>query len=112
MKADSLYNRLGVLMVNYDDKRNFYRMMLNSEVSVKIIDDEANSKVLATCRDLSATGIAIEMEHPLEVNTKVHINVDSANNAVQALDVKGKVVRVKEEGENCYLIGVNITEID
>ena len=26
-------------MVNYDDKRNFYRMMLNSEVTVTIIDD-------------------------------------------------------------------------
>lgn len=98
-------------MVNYDDKRNFYRMMLNSEVTVTIIDDEANSKTLATCRDLSATGIAIEMEHPLDINTQVRINVDSATSAVQALDVKGKVVRVTEESENCYLIGVHITEI-
>ena len=81
-------------MVNYDDKRNFYRMMLNSEVTVTIIDDEANSKVLATCRDLSATGIAIEMEHPLEMNTAVRISVQSASNAVQPLDAKGKVVRV------------------
>jgi len=99
-------------MVNYDDKRNFYRMMLNSEVTVTIIDDEANSKTLATCRDLSATGIAIEMTHPLEMNTAVRISVQSANSAVQPLDAKGKVVRVKEESANCYLIGVNITEID
>ena len=99
-------------MVNYDDKRNFYRMMLNGEVTVTIIDDEANSKVLATCRDLSATGIAIEMEHPLEMNTAVRISVQSANNAIQPLDAKGKVVRITEESANCYLIGVNITEID
>ncbi|UUO25172.1 PilZ domain-containing protein [Colwellia sp. M166] len=99
-------------MVNYDDKRNFYRMMLNSEVTVTIIDDEANSKILATCRDLSATGIAIEMEHPLEMNTAVHISVQSANSSVQPLDVKGKVVRVTEESANCYLIGINISEID
>ena len=99
-------------MVNYDDKRNFYRMMLNSEVTVTIIDDEANSKVLATCRDLSATGIAIEMEHPLEMNTAVRISVQSANNAIQTLEAKGKVVRITEESANCYLIGVNITEID
>ena len=51
-------------MVNYDDKRDFYRMMLNSDVSVTIIDAEANSKIYATCRDLSATGMAIEMSHP------------------------------------------------
>ncbi|KXJ53426.1 PilZ domain-containing protein [Cognaticolwellia aestuarii] len=99
-------------MVNYDDKRNFYRMMVNSEVTVTIIDDEANSKILATCRDLSATGIAIEMEHPLEMNTAVHVSVQSANSAVQPLDVKGKVVRVTEESANCFLIGVNISEID
>ncbi len=99
-------------MVNYDDKRNFYRMMVNSEVTVTIIDDEANSRILATCRDLSATGIAFEMEHPLEMNTAVRISVQSANSAVQPLDAKGKVVRVTEESANCYLIGVNITEID
>ncbi|MGB1262552.1 MAG: PilZ domain-containing protein [Cognaticolwellia sp.] len=99
-------------MVNYDDKRNFYRMMLNSEVTVTIIDDEANSRFSATCRDLSATGMAIEMPHPLEINTAVRIGLASGNNAVQPLDAKGKIVRVTEEGENCYLIGVNITELD
>ena len=73
-------------------------MMLNSEVDVTIIDDEANSKVLATCRDLSATGIAIEMPHPLEIGTNVRVSVKSANNAVQALDACGRVIRVNEEG--------------
>ncbi len=99
-------------MVNYDDKRNFYRMMLNSDVSVTIIDDEANSTVLATCRDLSATGMAFDMSHPLELNTNVRVSVDSSGNAVQPLDVKGKVVRVTEESTECYLIGINIAEID
>ncbi len=99
-------------MAIYDDKRSFYRMMLNSDVTVTIIDDEANSTLTATCRDLSATGIAIEMSHPIEINTDVRINVESSGNAVQPLDVRGKVVRVTEEGPECYLIGVNIAEID
>jgi len=99
-------------MVNYDDKRNFYRMMLNSEVTVTIIDDEANSTLMATCRDLSATGIAIEMSHPIEINTNVRVCVDSSGSAVQPLDVKGKVVRVTEESPECFLIGINIAEID
>lgn len=100
------------MMVNYDDKRNFYRMMLNSDVTVTIIDDEANSTLMATCRDLSATGIAIEMGHPLEINTNVKVSVESSGNIVQPLDVRGKVVRVTEEGPECFLIGVNIAEID
>jgi hypothetical protein len=99
-------------MVNFDDKRDFYRMMLNSDVTVTIIDDEANSQILATCRDLSATGMAIEMTHPIELNTLVKVCVGSANNNVQPLEVSGKIVRVTEEGDECFLIGINIAEID
>lgn len=99
-------------MINFDDKRGFYRMMMNSEVTVTIIDDEINSQLFATCRDLSATGMAIEMTHPIEVGTMVKISVDSSGEAIQALDAKGKVLRVNEEGPDCYLVGIEITQID
>jgi c-di-GMP-binding flagellar brake protein YcgR len=99
-------------MVNFDDKRDFYRMMINSDVSVTILDDEANSNLLATCRDLSATGMAIEMSHPIELHSNVRISIDSATNRVEPLDVSGKVVRITEEGPACFLVGVNISEID
>ncbi len=98
--------------MNFDDKRDFYRMMLNSEVLVIIIDDETNSQITATCRDLSAKGMAIEMEHPLDKGTQVHVKVNSATSQVQSLDIRGKVVRIDEEGEKCYLIGISIEEID
>lgn len=100
------------MAVSYDDKRNFYRMMLNSDVSVTIIDDEANSELMATCRDLSATGMAIEMSHPIEINTNVKVSMGASGSTIQPLDVKGKVVRVTEESGDNYLIGINIAEID
>lgn len=99
-------------MVNFDDKRNFYRMLLNSEVNITIIDDEVNSSIFAICRDLSATGIAIELNHPLEKGTLVRARVDSPNASVQALDLTGKVIRIDEETPECYLIGIEIEEID
>lgn len=99
-------------MKGYDDKRNFYRMMLNSEVTVTVIDDEVNSQLTATCRDLSATGMAFEIEHPLAISTYVRVKVDSASSQVQSLDVSGRVVRIEEESNNCYLIGITIEEID
>ena len=99
-------------MINFDDKRGFYRMLINSEVMVTIIDDEANSQVSATCRDLSATGMAIEMSHPIEVGTNIRVHVESATSTVQALNAKGKVVRVTEESADCYLLGVEINELD
>ncbi len=98
--------------MNFDDKRDFYRMMLNSEVMVTIIDDETNSQITATCRDLSATGMAIELEHPLAISTHVKIKIDSASDLVPALDIRGKVVRVGEECEGCYLVGIAIEELD
>lgn len=99
-------------MINFDDKRNFYRMMLNSEVLVTIIDDEANSQVKATCRDLSATGMAIEVDHPIEMSTHVKVKLDSSSEQVQSLDMRGKVVRIDEECEGLYLIGIAIEELD
>jgi len=99
-------------MINFDDKRNFYRMMLNSEVIVTIIDDEANSQITATCRDLSATGMAIEVEHPIAMSTHVKIKLDSSSEQVQSLDIRGKVVRIDEECDGCYLVGISIEELD
>ncbi len=99
-------------MNSFNDKRNFYRMMLNREVVVTVIDDEANSEISATCRDLSATGMALEMEQPLAVGTHVRVKVDSSGNQVQALDASGKVVRLGEESDKCYLVGISIEEID
>lgn len=99
-------------MITFDDKRNFYRMMLNSEVIITVIDDEANSQITATCRDLSATGMAIEMEHPLAISTHVKIKLDSSSEQVQSLDMRGKVVRIDEEYEGCYLVGIYIEELD
>lgn len=99
-------------MINVDDKRGFYRMMLNSQVKITIIDAEVNREVIATCRDLSATGMAIELDHPIDIGTLVKINVESATGSVQPLDARGKIVRITEDGPDCYLIGVEITDIE
>tara|TARA_R110001583_G_scaffold2233_6_gene16400 strand:+ start:4184 stop:4483 length:300 start_codon:yes stop_codon:yes gene_type:complete len=99
-------------MINFDDKRNFYRMMLNSEVDVTIIDDEANRQITATCRDLSATGMAIEVDHPIAMSTQVKIKLDSSSEQVQSLDIRGKVVRIDEECEGVYLVGIAIEELE
>ena len=87
-------------------------MLLNSEVRLTIIDDEANSTLFATCRDLSATGMAMELSHPLELGTMVRARVESTNSSIQPLDVTGKVVRVEEESAESFIIGIAIEEMD
>ena len=56
--------------------------------------------------------MAIEMEHPLAMSTHVKIKLDSASELVQALDMSGRVVRIEEECEGCYLVGISIEELD
>lgn len=99
-------------MINFDDKRGFYRMMVNSIVNITIVDDEVNQVLVATCRDLSATGMAIELSTPMELGTQVKVGVDSSSVGVHAFNAKGKVVRVTEESPDCYLMGIEITEMD
>jgi hypothetical protein len=50
-------------MLNYDDKRNFYRMLLNSEVIVTVIDDEANSDIFAGYNALINNGKLLLYNH-------------------------------------------------
>jgi hypothetical protein len=99
-------------MLNYDDKRNFYRMMVNSEVSVTILDDEVNSQFTAVCRDLSATGLAIEMESPVETGTQLKVHIESTNASIPSLHARGEVVRCAEDGPDNYLVGVAIQDLD
>jgi hypothetical protein len=99
-------------MIEHDDKRTFYRMMLDSEVEVTVIDAEVNSLIIASCRDLSATGMAVEMYSPLTLGARVRVTIASANNNVESLDIRGKVVRVEEESPDFYLIGIAIEDLD
>jgi hypothetical protein len=99
-------------MKSFDDKRNFYRMMVNSEVTVTVIDDEVNTQIMATCRDLCAIGMAFEIAHPLAIGSYVKVKVDSASSQVQPLDVSGRVIRIEEESVDRYLIGIAIEEVD
>jgi|TARA_B110000091_G_C13717336_1_gene433214 hypothetical protein len=98
--------------MNFNDKRSFYRMMLNSDVTLTIIDVETNNQLIATCRDLSATGMSIEVSYPIALRTKVRVKIFSSNNNVPSLDVFGNVVRVEEQSSRCYLIGIAIEEFD
>ncbi len=99
-------------MVNFDDKRDFYRMMLNNDVIVTIIDGDVNDELTATCRDLSATGMAIEVAHSIEMFTMVKVKLNSASSQIQPLEIRGKVVRINEESEGCYLVGIVIEQLD
>lgn len=100
-------------MLGYDDKRNFYRMMINSPCQVTLLDDPTKATMEATCKDISATGMSVEMvDMPLELGTSLHISIESNSEQIPSLNAKAKVVRCQSVDDNTSLIGVEISEMN
>lgn len=97
-------------MIRYSDNRNFFRMMVNTNIEITISDADAGRKLDAVCRDLSATGMAVESDEPIEVGTNVICQLEGASPELPALKASATVVRCSQEEGGCYLLGVEIIE--
>ncbi len=97
-------------MISYDDNRNFFRMMVNTNIEVEISDADAGRKITAICRDLSATGMAIEADEHIEPGTEVKCRVDSTSSDVQPLQASATVVRCTQEDSGVFMLGVEINQ--
>jgi c-di-GMP-binding flagellar brake protein YcgR len=97
-------------MIRYNDNRNFFRMMVNASMEVEISDADAGRRLEAVCRDLSATGMAAEIDEPIEVGTSVFVQVEGASPELPALKASCKVVRCIQEESGAYILGIEILE--
>lgn len=100
-------------MLGYDDKRNFFRMLMNSPCELTLIDDESTLTLHAVCKDISATGMSFELEETsIELGTLVEVSIESTSSQIPSLSAKAKVVRCDSLGETSCTIGVEITEMN
>lgn len=99
-------------MLGYDDKRNFFRMMVNSPCQVQINDEESSRTLQAVCKDISATGMSLEVEEPsIELGTQVVVSIDSNSSQIPSLSAVATVVRCVAESDDSCVIGVEISEM-
>ncbi|MCC2615526.1 PilZ domain-containing protein [Aestuariibacter halophilus] len=99
-------------MLGYDDKRNFFRMLLNSPCELKLSDDESTRTVSAVCKDISATGMSFELdEASVEIGTRITVAIESTSSQIPSLSASAKVVRCESVSDNSCVIGVEITEM-
>ena len=99
-------------MIGYDDKRNFFRMMVNSVCELKMIDDESTRSLQAVCKDISATGMSFEIEESsVELGTMINVYIESTNAQIPSLTADTKVVRCESNDHNTCTIGVEIVEM-
>lgn len=99
-------------MPHRNDNRHFYRMMVNAEVKVMINDPEAARVIDGVCRDLSASGMAVEIDEPLEMGTLVRIRLESPDASVAPLDATAKVMRCSQESKDCYQLGLAFLDLN
>ena len=99
-------------MLTRNDKRNYFRMMVNSDVQMIVNDPESGRVLSGICRDLSATGMSVEVDEPLEMGTLLHLRLESNNSSVVPLDAHAKVVRCAQEGEDIYQLGMSFIELN
>jgi c-di-GMP-binding flagellar brake protein YcgR len=99
-------------MLTRNDKRNYFRMMVNSDVQMIVNDPESGRVLSGICRDLSATGMSVEMDEPLEMGLMLHVRLESNNSSLVPLDAHAKVVRCSGESEDIYLLGLLFIELN
>lgn len=93
-------------MLTKGDSRHYYRMMVNADVQLMIKDPEAGRCIDGICRDLSASGMSVEIDEPLEMGTLINVRLESANSSVSPLDATAKVMRCAQESDDCYQLGL------
>lgn len=99
-------------MLGYDDKRNFFRMMVNSVCELKIKEDESTRAAQAVCKDISASGMSFELEESaVELGTLINVYIESTNSQIPSLTADTKVVRCDSVDDNSCSIGVEIIEM-
>lgn len=94
------------------DKRNYFRMMINSPVVILITSPNNGRSLTGFCRDLSATGMSLEVDEPLEMGAMLFIKMDTMNPSFPPLSAHAKVIRCAQENEDFYQLGVQIVEMN
>jgi len=97
-------------MITRDDQRNFIRMAVNSDVQVRFEDDEGEQVRPGVCRDLSATGMSVEMDIDLPAGSLLQIHMDTGG-VVPALNASCKVIRSTEVEAGRFNLGCEIIEM-
>ena len=94
---------------NYNEKRDFIRMKVDTEITITVDGAEEHQ---AYCRDLSGTGMLIEVGQQIAEGTICDTRLPSQNDAFPALDAKIKVVRcLPSHNDETYQLGTEILEI-
>jgi len=93
----------------YDEKRDFIRMKVDTEITLSL---DNNKYVKGYCRDLSGTGMLIEVNEAVTEGSICKTTLPSSNDAFPALDASVKILRCTELSEGKFQLGTEILAIE
>lgn len=99
-------------MINrtYDEKRDFIRMKVDTEITLSMNDSE--KEVTGFCRDLSGTGMLIEVNEQIDEGSNCKTILPSSNEAFPSLNALVKVIRCTKISDDTYQLGTEILTIE
>jgi hypothetical protein len=99
-----------ITMRDYSEKRDFIRMKIDAEV---ILETEGGGmRYAAKCKDLSGTGMSIELQEPLAIGAEFNTSLPSNNPSFPPFNTTVKVLRCEPLPSGAYLVGVEITTVN
>ena len=91
------------------ERRNYHRMLIDSPV--QITDGAQN--VTAICRDLSASGMSLEMpELYFDMGGNVNIFLPTGDARVPPLQAEAVITRIDDEEDGNFQVGVEFISLD
>lgn len=94
---------------NYNEKRNFIRMKIDTPADVVI--ESQGQKIEAVCRDLSGGGMLIESPQSLDMGLELQVQLASAHLDSPMLKARVVVARVQENRNGNFTLGLEILEM-
>lgn len=96
-------------MRNHSEKRDFIRMKVDTQIELRVSGSE---KVLqGICRDLSGTGMAVEVDEDFAVGTRLLACLSSSNNKFPPFEANVQVIRSSTLANGRYLVGMEIQHV-
>ena len=92
---------------NYDEKREFIRMKVDTPVTVEVQGDNP-TQYHGLCKDLSGSGMLLTLDDPLELGATVTVSITTGRNPYHA---NGDIARVQQNPDGKYTIGIKIDDI-
>jgi len=95
---------------SYDEKRDFIRMKVDTEIILNLTNSD--KRVSGYCKDLSGTGMLIEVDEAVAEGETCKTTLPSNNDAFPSLEATIKVLRCTQAGEKSFQLGTEILHID